>query len=63
MNISTKVKIQNYKYTVSTFVLLKLVTTVFYQILIFSPNDSPSKTIKNVFISHFPDSKGQMEVE
>ena len=49
MNISTKVKIQSYKYTVSTFVLLKLVTTIFYQILIFSPNDSPSKTIKNVF--------------
>ena len=29
--------------------LLKLVCTVFYQMFIFSSNDSPSKTIKNVF--------------
>ena len=29
---------------------LKLVSTIFYQIF-FSPNDSPSKTVKNVFIS------------
>ena len=29
--------------------LLKLVSTIFYQIFIFSPNDSPSKTMKNVF--------------
>ena len=28
---------------------LKLVSTIFYQIFIFSPNDSPSKTMKNVF--------------
>ena len=28
---------------------LKLVSTILYQILIFSPNDSPSKTMKNVF--------------
>ena len=28
---------------------LKLVSAIFYQIFIFSPNDSPSKTIKNVF--------------
>ena len=28
---------------------LKLVSAIFYQILIFSPNDSPSKTAKNVF--------------
>ena len=30
---------------------LKLVSTIFYQIFIFSPNDSPLKTVKNVFIS------------
>ena len=63
---------------------LKLVSAIFYQIFIFSPNDRPSKIMKNIFISseklfwfsrysnfcnifpsfpHFPDSKGQMEVE
>ena len=62
---------------------LKL-ASIFYQMFIFSSNDSTSKTMKNVFISskklfsfsrcsnfcdffpsfpHFPDSKGQMEVE
>ena len=30
-------------------IVLKLVSAIFYQIFIFSPNDSPSKTIKNVF--------------
>ena len=30
---------------------LKLVSAIFYQFLYFSPNDSPSKTMKNVF--HF----------
>ena len=29
--------------------VLKLVSAIFYQIFIFSPNDSPLKTIKNVF--------------
>ena len=28
---------------------LKLVSAIFYQLFIFSPNDSPSKTVKNVF--------------
>ena len=28
---------------------LKLVFAIFYQIFIFLPNDSPSKTMKNVF--------------
>ena len=28
---------------------LKLVSAIFYQIFIFPPNDSPSKTRKNVF--------------
>ena len=31
---------------------LKPVSTIFYQIFIFSPNDSPSKTKKNVFSFH-----------
>ena len=48
--------------------LLKLVSVTFYQTFNFSPNDSPSKTIKNVnnffpSFPHFPDSKGQIEVE
>ena len=30
-------------------ILVKLVSAIFYQILIFSPNDSPSKTVKNIF--------------
>ena len=33
----------------STRVCLKLVSAIFYQTFIFSPNDSPSKTMKNVF--------------
>ena len=28
---------------------IKLVSAIFYQNFIFSPNDSPSKTVKNVF--------------
>ena len=28
---------------------LKLVSAIFYQIYIFSPNDSPLKTMKNIF--------------
>ena len=57
---------------------------VFYQLFVFSPNASPSKTTENVsyfilkallvleifkflffspYFPHFPDSKGQMEVE
>ena len=27
---------------------LKLVSAIFYRIFIFSPNDSPSKTMKNI---------------
>ena len=30
-------------------IYLRLVSIIFYQIFIFSPNDSPLKTIKNVF--------------
>ena len=32
-----------------SFVHLKLVSAIFYQIFIFSPYDSPLKTMKNVF--------------
>ena len=32
--------------------VIKLVSTIFYQIFIFLPNDSSSKTIKNVFLFH-----------
>ena len=61
---------------------LKLVSATFYQIFVFPPNDSPSKTEKCLFhqkssfgsrdiyfciffpsFPHFPDTKGQMEVE
>ena len=66
-------------------IVFKLVSTNFYQIFNFSPNNSPSKTAKKNFFSlskklfsfsrylifcyfssffpHFPDSKGQMEVD
>ena len=40
------------KYVGLWFELLKLVSAVFYQVFTFSPNDSPSKTIKNVFLFH-----------
>ena len=32
-------------------IYLKLVSAIFYQMFIFSPNDSPLKTMKNVFYS------------
>ena len=32
-----------------TYFTLKLVSAIFYQIFIFSPNKSPLKTMKNVF--------------
>ena len=32
-----------------SFILLKLVSAIFYQIFISSPNDSPLKTMKNAF--------------
>ena len=31
------------------FLSLKLAFAIFYQIFVFSPNDSPLKTVKNVF--------------
>ena len=47
--ITQTLKSENLKSFEDYDVYLKLVSTIFYQIFIFSPNDSPSKTIKNVF--------------
>ena len=41
----------NIETTVCSISFLKLVSAIFYEIFIFSPNDSPSKAIKNVFYS------------
>ena len=38
-------------FKIRNFRSLKLASAIFYQIFIFPPNDSPSKTIKNDFIS------------
>ena len=38
-------------YSILSSYYLKLVSAIFYQVFIFSPNDSPSKTIKNVISS------------
>ena len=72
------------KFRLNNLFRFKACVAIFYQISIFSPNDSPLKTMKNVFISskkhfsflryskfcdffpsfpHFPNSKGQLEVE
>ena len=40
---------QKYLKENSLFFNLKIVSAIFYQIFIFSSNDSPSKTVKNVF--------------
>ena len=42
--------ILKYSYLYS-LMFLKFVSAIFYQIFLFSPNDSSSKTMKNVFIS------------
>ena len=34
---------------ISSHLFLKLVSAIFYQILVFPPNDSPPKTMKSVF--------------
>ena len=36
--------------------VLKLVSAIFYEFFIFLPNDSPSKTVKNVFLFHLKSS-------
>ena len=38
------------------FYYSKLVSTIFYQIFIFSPNDSPSQTVKSAFFFHLKSS-------
>ena len=43
--------------------ILKLMSAIFYQICIFSPNDSSLKTMKNLSFPHLPDSKEPIEVE
>ena len=47
--LSTKYQITGKLVEVANMACLKLVSAIFYQIFIFSPNDSPSKTMKNVF--------------
>ena len=42
---------------------LKLVFTIFYQIFIFSPNDSPSKTVENVFLFHLKSSFCSQDIQ
>ena len=52
MQYTTKAKVyaDEAQGATSAINLLKLVSAIFYEIFIFSPNDdSPSKTIKNVF--------------
>ena len=39
----------NYVKSFSKVLLLKLVSAIFYQIFIFSQNDSPLKTMENAF--------------
>ena len=44
--------------------MLKFVSAIFYQIFIFSPNDSPSKTVKNVFyLFHLKSSFRSRDIE
>ena len=38
-----------YNRSITDMASLKLVSAIFYQIFIFSPYDSPSETVKNVF--------------
>ena len=42
-------KMEYFVITVDGFQPLKLVSAIFYQIFVFSSNDRPSKTMKNVF--------------
>ena len=52
-NFARKVDLANLNLDISK---LKLESTIFYQIFIFSPNDSSSKTMKNVFLFHLKSS-------
>ena len=43
--------------------ILKLVSAIFYQIFTFSPNYSPSKTMKNVFLFHLKSSSCSQDIQ
>ena len=43
--------------------LLKLVSAIFYQIFILSPNNSPSKTVQNVFLFHLKSSFRSLDIQ
>ena len=45
------------------FYSLKLVSAIFYQFFYFSPNDSPSKTMKNVFLFHLKRSFRSQDIQ
>ena len=49
MTLQSFTNLNNHKTVNKLISFLKLVSAIFYQILFFSPNDSPLKTIKNVF--------------
>ena len=42
---------------------LKLVSTIFYQIFIFSQNDSPLKTMTDVFLFHLKSSSPSRDIQ
>ena len=42
---------------------LKLVSAIFYEIFIFLPNDSPSKTAKNLFSFHLKSSFRSLDIQ
>ena len=46
-----------------TYLNLKFVSAIFYQIFIFSPNDSPLKTTKNVFLFHLKSSFHSRDIQ
>ena len=53
-NVKKKIEVESYsQFDFKCWILgsgsLKLVSAIFYQIFIFAPNDSPSKSMKSVF--------------
>ena len=62
----SEVFIVNFEYRsqfVLVFLFLKLVFAIFYQIFIFSPNHSPSKSMKNVFLYHLKGSFRSQDIQ
>ena len=43
--------------------VLKLVSAIFYEFFIFLPSDSPSKTVKNVFLFHLKSSFRSRDIQ